>query len=121
VSDPLKRRVLVRLQRPLTGDELAALCSDAMTHVQLGDAHTVHCDLGRVTAPDRAIVDVVARLALVARRHGAALVLLDPPADLGDVLDLSGLAHLLEVRRFRGRDGAAGRTPETASRYRGRS
>jgi anti-anti-sigma regulatory factor len=121
VSDPLKRRVLVRLQRPLTGDELAALCRDAAAHVQLGDAHTLHCDLGRVTAPDRAIVDVVARLALVARRHGAALVLLDPPEELRDVLHLTGLDQLVEVRRFRGRDEPAGRTGERASRYRGRS
>ena len=121
MSDPLRRRVMVRVQRPLIGDDLAALCREVAAQVELGGATTVHCDAGRLTARDRAIVELVARVALVARRHGATLVMIDPPDHLVMVLDLTGLRDLVEVRRFRGRDVAAGRRRGTTSRSRGRS
>ncbi len=121
MSDPLTRRVLVRLRRPLTSDELGALCRDVAEQVRMGGARRVHCDAGRLSDGDRAVVELVARLALVARRHGAELVVLDPPPDLRDVLDLFGLSDQMSLQQFRGRDAVATRTPGRASRYRGRS
>ena len=59
MSDPLTRRVLVRLRRPLTSDELGALCRDVAEQVRMGGARRVHCDAGRLSDGDRAVVELV--------------------------------------------------------------
>jgi anti-anti-sigma regulatory factor len=48
-----------------------------------------------------ASVDALARLALALRRAGVELVLVDPPAELRELIDLAGLGETLrvEVRR----------------------
>ena len=53
--------------------------------------------IGRVVGvrPDMALVDALARLHLVARRNGYALMLREPCAELRDVLELAGLSDLL--------------------------
>lgn len=55
--------------------------------------------LGFVTGvrPDLAVVDALARLQLVARRLGGSIRLRDPPAELGELLDLVGLADVVGV------------------------
>ncbi|RPK59479.1 hypothetical protein EES43_18460 [Streptomyces sp. ADI96-02] len=90
------------LESLLAGPKGAALAPGA----------AVECDVGGVLGPDLALVEVLARLALVARRNGRTLRLRRAPPGLRALLDLVGLADAV------GLTDAAG--PDTAAAPRGR-
>jgi anti-anti-sigma regulatory factor len=46
-----------------------------------------------------ALVDLVARLRMVARQAGCSIMVRDPSAELCELLDLAGLAGVIEVSR----------------------
>ncbi|MFD6281516.1 hypothetical protein ACFWFI_39025, partial [Streptomyces sp. NPDC060209] len=57
----------------------------------------VDCDVGGVVRPDLALVEAIARLGLVARRAGGVeLRLRNVPPELGALLDLVGIADVVE-------------------------
>jgi hypothetical protein len=62
-----------------------------------GDTGVVRCDLRGRGAPDLRAVDDVAQFALLARRLGSALVLVDVDPGLRELLELAGLR--VEVQR----------------------
>lgn len=78
---------------------------------------TVVCDVACVEA-DAATVDALARLQLVARRHGLEITLVGASDELRRLIDLIGLAEALPEARSRAAE--ADRTAGTASRCRGR-
>ncbi len=55
------------------------------------------CDVGDVTAPDLATVDVIARLQLVARRGGFRLMLRGCSGALRELVLLAGLDEALPI------------------------
>ncbi|MFJ9393766.1 STAS domain-containing protein [Streptomyces californicus] len=63
------------------------------------------CDVGGVVRPDLALVDAVARLAVVARRSGHTLRLRRVPPDLRALLDLVGLADVVGLAEEPGESG----------------
>jgi hypothetical protein len=61
------------------------------------------CLLGGCGDPDLGAVDTIARLALVAKRRGGTVILSEVRADLGRLLDLSGLAVEVQGQPERGK------------------
>jgi hypothetical protein len=61
------------------------------------------CMLGGCGHPDLGAVETIARLALVAKRRGGCVVLSEVRADLGRLLDLSGLPVDVQWQPERGK------------------
>ncbi|MFJ5719032.1 STAS domain-containing protein [Streptomyces sp. NPDC093149] len=86
--------------------ELESLLDGAERAVHDPDAE-VDCDVGAVVQPDLALVEAIARLGLVARRAGGRrLRLRNAPPELRCLLDLVGLADVVDVRYEAGDGGA---------------
>jgi anti-anti-sigma regulatory factor len=77
-----------------------------------GPTH-IECDVAGLAPADIEVVDALARLALVARRHGTRLCVRDPSPELRELLDLAGLGRVLPVCRAGGPGdgGGAGAPP----------
>ena len=58
----------------------------------------INCDLAALDHADFAVVNLVARLLLAARRGECELRIVNPPAELGELLALSGLDGLPHLR-----------------------
>ncbi|MFJ9678385.1 STAS domain-containing protein [Streptomyces sp. NPDC101194] len=86
--------------------ELESLLDGPEGAVRGPDAE-VDCDVGGVVQPDLTLVEAIARLGLVARRAGGRrLRLRNAPPELRDLLDLVGLADVVDVRCAPEADGA---------------
>ncbi|MEU3264059.1 STAS domain-containing protein [Streptomyces bacillaris] len=90
----------------VTRDAVPALCAELETLLSGPGAPVpdgvppappgpVECDVGGVVRPGLALVEAVARLALVARRSGRQLVLRRVGPELQGLLDLVGLADVV--------------------------
>ncbi|GGU82898.1 hypothetical protein GCM10010260_14500 [Streptomyces filipinensis] len=84
------------LPGPVTRDEVAGLCAQVRELLAGGGARVVVCDLGGLGPPGLAVVDLLARLALTARRAGGRIRLRDPDPALPALLDLVGLRFQME-------------------------
>ena len=62
------------------------------------DMERIDCDMAWLRRADLAVVDLVARLLLAARRGDCELRILNPPEGLEDLLGLSGLEGLPGLR-----------------------
>ncbi len=67
---------------------------------ELRASHLVHgdllvCDVRRLSAPDCAAVDALARLQLTARRRGQRICLRNASRELAELLTLAGLGDVL--------------------------
>ncbi|MFJ8770712.1 STAS domain-containing protein [Streptomyces microflavus] len=93
----------------VTRDVVPALCTELETLLNgpRGAAPDqdapVECDLGGVERADLALVEAVARLALVARRAGRQLRLRRVGPELQGLLDLVGLADVVALEEPEGR------------------
>ena len=58
---------------------------------------TIACDVGSLASPDVYTIDALARLQLVARRHGLELRLRNASRDLRELLVFTGLDEVLRV------------------------
>ncbi|MEU6771045.1 STAS domain-containing protein [Streptomyces sp. NPDC046759] len=95
VVDAENPAVLV-LRGPVTRDEVAGLCDDVRTLLEATGAGAVVCDLGGLGPPGLAVVDLLARLELAARRAGGRIRLRAPDPALPALLDLVGLRFQME-------------------------
>jgi anti-anti-sigma regulatory factor len=77
-----------------TSQDVAVLTAAVHDRLAAGERRIV-CDLGAVTDPCVGTVDVLARLALAARRAGAELELVDVSGAVRGLLDLAGLDQRL--------------------------
>jgi hypothetical protein len=90
--------VVVRVPgEPVGKDGVARLCDVARTGLARGAAVVV-CDVREVRGPTLAAVDLIARLALTARRGGGRFLLRGPDPALLALLDLVGLPVGVEMR-----------------------
>jgi hypothetical protein len=62
------------------------------------DMERIDCDMGWLRRADLAVVDLVARLLLAARRGDCRLRIVNPPEGLEELLVLSGLDRLPGLR-----------------------
>ena len=60
---------------------------------------TIVCDIGALSGhrPDVALLDALARLQLALRRYDIEIVLLEAPAELAELIALTGLQDVLRV------------------------
>jgi anti-anti-sigma regulatory factor len=73
-----------------------------------GRATHIECDVAGLAPADIEVVDALARLALIARRHGTRVCVRDPSPELRELLDLAGLGRVLPVCRPVGAEGVDG-------------
>src|SRR5262249_56454852 len=73
------------------------LCGQARRLLATRGADLVTCVVAALTPADATAVDALARLQLPARRLGRAIRLRDAPAELRDLLALSGLRDALPL------------------------
>jgi ABC-type transporter Mla MlaB component len=99
----------------VTRDAVPGLCAEleALLHGPDGAARgpdaEVDCDVGGVVRADLALVEAIARLGLVARRAGGRrLRLRNASPELRSLLDLVGLADVVEVAGVRNEERGTG-------------
>jgi ABC-type transporter Mla MlaB component len=95
IVDAMTPAVLV-LTGPVTRDEVPGLCDDVRALLAATRAGVVVCDVGGLGPPGLGAVDLLARLALAARRTGGRIRLRDPDPALPALLDLVGLRFEVE-------------------------
>ncbi|MEV7992871.1 STAS domain-containing protein [Streptomyces sp. NPDC086077] len=84
------------LAGPVTRDEVTGLCDDVRALLEDTGAPVVVCDVGAIGPPGLGTVDLLARLALTAKRAGSGIRLRDPDPALHALLDLVGLRFEVE-------------------------
>ncbi|MFJ4472251.1 STAS domain-containing protein [Streptomyces sp. NPDC089424] len=84
------------LAGPVTRDEVTGLCDDVRALLENTRAPVVVCDVAGIGPPGLATVDLLARLALTAKRAGSGIRLRDPDPALHALLDLVGLRFEVE-------------------------
>ncbi|MFB6816487.1 STAS domain-containing protein [Streptomyces sp. NPDC056347] len=102
--EPKTPNVLV-VTGPVTRAAVPGLCAELESLLYGPDGAVrdpdaeVDCDVGGVARVDLVLVEAVARLGLVARRAGGGrLRLRNAPPELRGLLDLVGLADVVDVR-----------------------
>ncbi|MEU0222963.1 STAS domain-containing protein [Streptomyces sp. NPDC006284] len=88
--DAVTPAVLV-LPGPVSRGETPRLCDEVRAQLEATRAGVVVCDVGGLGPPGLAVVDLLARLELTARRAGGRIRLRDPDPALHALLDLVGL------------------------------
>ncbi|MFJ7237060.1 STAS domain-containing protein [Streptomyces olivaceus] len=88
--DAVTPAVLV-LPGPVSRGETPRLCGEVRALLGTTRAGVVICDVGGLGPPGLAVVDLLARLELTARRAGGRIRLRDPDPALPALLDLVGL------------------------------
>ncbi|MCZ9348279.1 STAS domain-containing protein [Streptomyces mutabilis] len=88
--DAVTPAVLV-LPGPVSRGETPRLCDEVRALLESTRAGVVVCDVGGLGPPGLAVVDLLARLELTARRAGGRIRLRDPDPALHALLDLVGL------------------------------
>ncbi|WP_217161790.1 STAS domain-containing protein [Streptomyces sp. AC512_CC834] len=88
--DAVTPAVLV-LPGPVSRGETPRLCDEVRALLEATRAGVVVCDVGGLGPPGLAVVDLLARLELTARRSGGRIRLRDPDPALHSLLDLVGL------------------------------
>ncbi|MGW3207265.1 STAS domain-containing protein [Streptomyces sp. NPDC001135] len=91
-----KEPAVLVLPGPVARDEVAGLCAQVQELLTVGRARVVVCDVGGLGPPGLAVVDLLARLELAARRAGGRIRLRDPDPALPALLDLVGLRFQTE-------------------------
>jgi anti-anti-sigma regulatory factor len=88
-------RLDVRIDGMLAAQAVPRLCEQLVILVDCAGVGRLTVDLGQLDDPDLATIDALARLALAARRHSAAVTVRTTNGALERLLDLAGLAGLL--------------------------
>lgn len=95
-ASPPPAPVVVEMGGPVRPEDLGAMCAGVRAALMGTDASAdLVCDLGALAPVDLAAVDALARLSLLARRRGRRLRLQRPPAELCELLALTGLSAVL--------------------------
>jgi ABC-type transporter Mla MlaB component len=87
--------VVLRLDAPLSGIELADLCQRVDTLIRLGCGAELVCDLTALQTVDLGLVDQLARLRLAARRAGGTVAFRHAGKALTALFALVGLEEVL--------------------------
>ena len=98
-TDPPKT-ITLEVPEPVAGE---ALCRRLRQHIEANEyAEIVVCDLTRITRPDAAVIDALARVQLTARRLGRTVLYRHARPDVRALLDLAGLAQVLDLGEAEG-------------------
>jgi hypothetical protein len=75
--------------------DVGGLVERARRAIMRSDAVVVTCDVGDIADPDAVTVDALARLQLVARRHGRSIRFRQVSRELKELLVLMGLGDVV--------------------------
>ncbi|MEU7414222.1 MULTISPECIES: STAS domain-containing protein [Streptomyces] len=84
------------LPGPVSRDQVPGLCAEVRALLESGRGRVVVCDVGGLGPPGLAVVDLLARLELTARRSGGRIRLRDADPALRALLGLVGLRFQME-------------------------
>lgn len=87
----------LRIRLPVAPGDVSGLCARLEPELARGAARAL-CDFDGPGEPDLAAVEALARLALLARRHGCTLQLGVAPPCVAELVALAGLGDVLLVR-----------------------
>jgi ABC-type transporter Mla MlaB component len=87
--------IVLVMAPPLLRADAVRLCERVRVLLDGRGAGLIVCDVSAVTHADAGSIDVLARLALAARRLGSQVRLRDACGDLQELLALAGLADVL--------------------------
>jgi anti-anti-sigma regulatory factor len=96
-SAPEQGTIDVIVSGPIPPAEMRRLCDRIHATLERGDATVVVCDVGPVVAADAAVVDVIARLQLTARRLGCEVRVRHAHPRLRELLRLMGLSGVVPL------------------------
>ena len=82
---------------PLCRHDIPALCDRAQVLLETRQAPILVCDVGGLIGCDAVAVDALARLKLIARRHGSDIQVKAASRDLKDLIALLGLSEVLQL------------------------
>jgi anti-anti-sigma regulatory factor len=88
--------IMLVLPTPAAPSDVAALFERVQELLEARTG-TIVCDCGTVSHPDAAILEVLARLQLTARKAGCHLVLTRMSSELESLISLVGLVDVLPV------------------------
>jgi anti-anti-sigma regulatory factor len=71
--------------------------STVWAHAAASGEQRLVCHVGALTAPDLSTVDALARMHVLARRHGHPIRYCHAPPALVELVDLLGLSEVLDV------------------------
>ena len=100
---PAQRRhvphaMVITIDDSIAGDEVVGRCIRVRDDLEGCTAERLVCDVAGVARPSTSTLDLIARLALTARRLGREMQLRDASAPLQDLLRFVGLADVAELR-----------------------
>jgi ABC-type transporter Mla MlaB component len=75
----------------ITPGHVDGMCAGLRGALNACDPERIVCDVAHVRRPDAATIDLLARLALIARREGRQMALAGVPTELSDLLVFAGL------------------------------
>ena len=81
----------------LSRDDIPSWCDRARTLLENDDCPILVCDVRGLSGCDAVAVDMLARVKLIAQRHGTPMCVRAASRDLRDLISLSGLAEILRV------------------------
>jgi ABC-type transporter Mla MlaB component len=87
------------IRAPIACADVPGLCARVQRRAAESDAEVIVCDVHGLVRADVLTVHALARLQLTARRLGRRVRLLDPPAELRDLLRFVGLDEALPAAR----------------------
>jgi anti-anti-sigma regulatory factor len=85
----------VRVDGLLAAHAVPRLCEQLVILVDCAGVRRLTVDLGQLDQPDMATIDVLARLALAARKRGASVTVRTTNGALEQLLSLAGLTALV--------------------------
>ena len=90
--------IVLSLGGPLARADLASLCHRARALLEASGADVLVCDASALAEADAVALDAIARLQLTARRLGSRICVRHAPAELEELLRLTGLAEICGLR-----------------------
>jgi ABC-type transporter Mla MlaB component len=94
-QDPARSdTMVVTIGGPIAPGEVDGMCAGLRGAMNTCDPERVVCDVARVRRPDAATIDLLARLALIARRQNRRLTLSGIQIDLSELLAFVGLGEV---------------------------
>lgn len=100
---PAQRRhvphtMVITIDDSIAGDDVVGRCVRVRDDLECCTAERLVCDVAGVGRPDASTLDLIARLALTARRLGREMQLRHASAPLEELLRFVGLADVAELR-----------------------
>lgn len=108
------KTILLALRGPITAADVPQLCDQLAARLRDSDATDAVCDVGALGRPTVATVNALARLQLVARRHGCRIRLRGAGPELLLLLDLVGLRDVVRTDEADGGSVETDPDPPTA-------